>query len=177
MTSIFLTMQARCRYRGEAETDGRRLIHFDYEVSELESRYRLSNAGRVANVPYWGSFAIDAKSLDVVSLTAIADRIPTELGIVRAENHVEFAHTLSGQEAYLLPSISQLSLTETSGRVNRNVTRLTACQLYVSNLAVKARLPALPAGLEIILQLDTVIDSHVSAVGDPVNGRVAAAVK
>jgi len=103
---------------------------------------------------------------------------------------MQYAQQRIGESSFLLPVNSQLSLTETNGRENRNRNRLDRCRQYtgestvrfdVDESAVAGRGPAppivLPGNLGIQATLRDHIDGDESAVGDPVYAIVSSDVK
>jgi len=193
--SVFEGRSATYDYRGEETLEGRseKLVRWDYKVPRLLSGYSIRVGTRKAVVGYHGSFWADPKSLDLRRLEVIADDIPAELGLAAASERVDYARVPMGDGTSLMPSGSEMRMSDLSGAENRNQIRFTACRQYSGESVISFEDPPpgstlppetrpvkeveLPGGLELGLLLSDAIELKNSAVGDPVEARLASDVK
>lgn len=190
--SIFQGLAPTFRYLGEEDLNGRRTLRYDYRISQLLSGYTIRSMGGQAVVPYHGSFWVDAASLELVRLDVHLDEIPPELGIASAGTSIYYAKTRIGDSDFLLPQSAELVLTRRSGASSRNRVEFTHCRQFRSESVVSFALeevdPAsakptgptevrLPAGLSFTVELQTVVDSEKSSVGDLIQAKVSEEVK
>jgi hypothetical protein len=175
---------------GEVQRNDRRMLRWDFVVPQFRSGYTLRARPQEAVVGYHGSFWVDADSLDLLRLEVQADDIPPQLRISQAQDAIEYSRVKIGDSMFLLPSGSEMTITDTTGSENRNRTRFTACQQYTGESVISFDDPSpersakvepqvvnVPAGLSLDLVLDTPIRSGASAVGDPVTAALKKAVK
>jgi hypothetical protein len=193
--SVFEGRSATYDHRGAETLEGRseKLVRWDYKVPRLLSGYSIRVGTRKAVVGYHGSFWADPKSLDLRRLEVIADDIPPELGLAAASERVDYARVPMGEGTSLMPSASELRMTDLGGTENRNQIRFTACRQYSGESVISFEDPSpeatatsearpvkeveLPNGLELTLSLSEAIELKNSAVGDPVEARLSGDVK
>jgi hypothetical protein len=105
---------------------------------------------------------------------------------------MEYARVKIGEGTFLLPSSSEMSLTDLRGNESRNRTLFQSCRQYAGESVLTFDDPpesgpveqktevesfALPPGAELELKLQSEVDSDKSAVGDPVEAYVERALK
>ena len=185
---LFLTDIASFEERREAVLAGRPAVRYDFQVSRSGSGYRLRVDNREAVVGFHGTFYLDPATLDVRRVEVIADEIPTELNVSRAETTVDYSRVRIGEEEFLLPAASELTMASAQA-VSRNWVRFASCRRFtgestlsfddpvVDNLlaapvAAAAEL-AIPAGLAVQLEMPA-IDLMRAAVGDPIQAVLRA---
>jgi len=186
--AIFFGNTPRFTYLGPRASEGGRLTHYwRFDVSQPLSGYVLRSTTaqgelREAVVGYHGEFAIDASTLDMVMLTYSADQIPPHLEIGSASDTITYERLTIGAEHYLLPTSSDLIITDLEGTANRNRTRFHNCRQYAGEstlifeeppaegaapTSVPEPIPPLPAGLAIEGGLDEAV-AHPVVVGSPI---------
>lgn len=182
--SVFFSSGPRFIYIGETtRPDGRKAIRWNFSVPQMLSGYRLrSNRTLEAIVGYHGSFWIDASTLDLIRLEVHADDIPAFLKITVASNSMQYERVEIGGERFLLPTVSELSLIDSSGSESINRTSFNRCRQYTGESVLSFEDPPedakeqpvvlahldIPGGIALDIALETPIDVKGSAVGDPV---------
>jgi hypothetical protein len=186
--AVFQTSSPQFRHIGRAEIDGREVIRYDFVVPMLTSGYRIRVKEQEAVVGYHGSFWADAESYELVRLEIIADNIPPSLGVVSAQDAMEYSRVKIGAGEFLLPKYSELVMADLYGNESRNRTVFTACKQYSGESVLTfAEAPQdepeapserveevakeniqLPGDLSFDVKMLTEIDSATAAVGDPV---------
>jgi len=186
--SVFLGSGPTFTHVGESIREGRRVVRYDYRVPRIQSGYRLRVRKAEGIAGFHGSFWVDAESLDLVRLELTADDIPAHVPILAASETLEYAAMRIADHDFLLPSSSELVLTDASGIESRNRVSFTRCRQFAGDSVLSfADVPAegpvlrrvkvqevLESDLEIELNLESAIEGGVSAVGDEIR---AVAVK
>jgi hypothetical protein len=178
---------------GEVDFQGKPAIRFDYNVPQMLSGYSVHTGSANAIVGYHGSFYANAQSFDMERIEVIAEDIPAELLLARAEDKIDYAITRIGEGDFLLPAQSQLTLADLGGAESQNHVKFTACRQFSGESTITfddapadakpGTAPApirefdLPAGLDIPLEITETIDVQKIAIGDPVRTRVQRDVK
>jgi hypothetical protein len=185
--AIFRGQGVRFEYRGDGSTGNQPWVRFAFQVPLARSGYSLRMGERKAIVGYHGSFDADPKSLDLERIEVIADDIPLELRLTRAEDRVEYARTQIGSGEFLLPSASELTMVDLEGGENRNQVRFESCRQFMGESVLTFDDPApssstnapasieeivLPPDLSMTLGLLDDIDFTKAAIGDPVRARL-----
>lgn len=182
--AVFLSSAPLFTFRGEETTAGRKAYRFDYKVSLPMSGYHIRVNGSEAVVAYHGSFWADLDTLDVMRLEVVAEDIPPALGLEAAHDVMDYARAKIGGSDFLLPSASELSMTDLAGNESRNHTQFVSCRQYTGESVLSFGEPEaentvqgsvepatggdLPGELYAEIQLESEIDSATSMVGDPV---------
>jgi len=184
--AIFRGGAARFEYRGDFSNGKQSWVRFAFQVPLIGSGYSLRMGEHKAIVGYHGSFDADPKSLDLERIEVIADDIPLELRLARAEDRVEYARTQIGSGEFLLPSSSELTMVDLEGGENRNQVRFESCRQFTGESVLTfddsapstANAPAsieeivLPPDLSMTLALVDEVDLTKAAIGDPVRARL-----
>jgi hypothetical protein len=129
----------------------------------------------------------------VLRLTVKSTDLPQSLAISGHTEALEYQHVKIGDEDYLLPKSSDMSLIDSNGWEARNVTAFTNCRQYGAEsvisfdapepvTSVEVAKPAVTrgpveAGLAIEIEIKTKLDLGATAVGDTVNAVVVRDVK
>jgi hypothetical protein len=187
--AVFTSGQPNFQHAGERVVDGRRTLRWDYTVPQFRSGYTIRSGKGEATVGFHGSFWADAETLDVIRLEAYADDIPPHLEIVNAQDAVEYARVNVGSQAFLLPSMSELRISDFGGE-SRNETRFSRCRQYTGESVLLPTDPAevhvlreppkrieLPPGLNMRIEVSEPVRSEDAAVGDRVLAKVRSDVK
>jgi hypothetical protein len=188
--AIFQSSAPRFQFAGETIRDGRKNYRWDFVVPQNLSGYQIGNFIDHAIAGYHGSFWADAATLDVTRLEVYADDIPPLLKINAAADAVDYQNVKLGQENFLLPSRSELTLINAGGTQHRNRTTFSGCRQYMGESTIsfddvpqdqRAREPErtlqLPPRLTLEVMLDTPLADESSAIGDPVTAILKKPVK
>ncbi len=186
--AVFLGEAPVFKFAGREARDGRSLVRFDYSVAQSRSGFEVHTGGAGAIVGYHGSFWADEQTRDLVRLEVIADDIPPSVGVKAASDIMNYSVMRIGDADFLLPTESEMIMTDMLGNENRNRTRFAGCRRYAGESVISFGEPGtaspaapprepraieLPAGLPLDIALTSTIDSSQSAVGD----RVTAALE
>src|SRR5262249_48466592 len=74
--NLFVNRNATITWVGEENIDGRRLLHYDFYMSQMISGWRLHMGPASGTMATRGSFWADAGTLDLVRLRFAAEDIP-----------------------------------------------------------------------------------------------------
>jgi hypothetical protein len=163
----------------------REWMRFGYKIAVKPSGFTVRSGDKSAEVPYYGSFDVDPKTLDVQKIEVVADQIPAEIGIKKTADSLEYTHVDIGGTQFLLPLQSDLIMTDANGNESRNHVRFSSCRQFSGDSVLtfddptptpEAPKPAeeidLPNGVEMLLVLADEVDLQKAAVGDPVHARL-----
>jgi len=190
VNNIFLSNAATYTYQGVETVSGRDLVKYEFHVSRLVSRQRISLIHGSGTVGLKGFFWADPRSLDLMRLTVEADEIPPYLPLADMSARLDFAHTRIGDSDVLLAQDADLHMAELSGEANYDHFEFTHCSQFhaESKIHFDAAEPSpaeapggggagqpeekVPALLMVTVQLTTPIGAS-DAVGTPVEGRTS----
>ena len=192
--AVFRTSAPRFQYKGIVDLDGRRAYQYGFTVAQIESGYHIRVNGVEAVVGYHGTFWADVNTFDLIRLEVIADDIPPTLGLKSAQDVMDYGRMKIGSSDFLLPSGSELLMTDLNGNVSRNITRFSGCRQYSGESvltfadAPDTTMPAaapdrpkearqLPPDIVFEISLDATVDSEKSMVGDPVTATLEENIK
>jgi len=185
--AVFFGNAPRFTYLGPRPGGDGGVAHlWRFDVAQMQSGYMLRvadrNGGtREAVVGYHGEITVDGGSLDMVRLFYTAEEIPPHLGIQTTADTISYERLRIGEESYLLPVMSDLSITDLDGTTNRNRTRFHNCRQYSGESVISfdepptetgppaappQPIPVLPVGLSMEADLAEAV-SHPVAVGSP----------
>jgi hypothetical protein len=186
---LFATNIARYRYAGDDKVSGRTLLRYDFQVSQLESGFDVRTEYGHAVVGYHGALLADPRSFDAVRVDLHADDVPPSLGIDQVADSIDYAPVRIGRTNALLPQGGEISMRHISGWESRNELTFTHCREYGVETAISfaevneksgpqegERAVDLPPQMQIIIRLETSVDSETIHTGDSITGRVAADV-
>jgi hypothetical protein len=186
--SVFLGSAPVFEKAGEFEQNGRRLVRFHYKVARMNSGYHL-RVGELEDIAgYYGSFEVDAETLDLVHLEVNASEIPPHLPLQSTRDVMRYARVNIGNSGFLLPESSELIMVALDGSESRNRTHFSSCRQYAGESVLRfdeppaAEAPSQPApvlppvelepGLLLELRLETPIRFGASSAGDQVVARL-----
>jgi hypothetical protein len=130
--AVFLTVAATFYDGPEESKDGRTLSRVDFAMPREVSHYSLNNAGRPLELGYSGSIWTDPHNLEVARLLLQADNIPPDLGIKAVTQTIDYGRTSIAGLSTLLPTATDLTLLELSGRELRVTEHFSDCRQYFS---------------------------------------------
>lgn len=190
--SVFLSNVPTFQFLGEQLRENRKTFRFDYKIPQYRSGYSLKVGDMQGIVGYHGSFWVDSSTLDLIRLEVVADEIPPHLPVSIATDSVEYARVRIGESTFLLPSFSEMSITDLRGNESRNRTQFQKCRQYTGESVLTFEDPpedapvlekaetetlVIPPGAELELKLSGELDSDKSAVGDVIEATVERALK
>src|SRR5579863_6212170 len=126
--ALFTTRSATFHYLGEEDFQGKKAIRFDYDVPQMLSGYRIRVSAASAIVGYHGSFYADPATFDMDRIVVMADDLPPDLMLASTENKIDYAITRIGEDDFLLPAQSELSMIGIQGGEERNHVKFTSCR-------------------------------------------------
>lgn len=190
--ALFTTRSATFHYKGEETFHGKNAIRFDYNVPQMLSGYRIRVSTASAIVGYHGSFYADPVTYNMRRIEVNADDLPPALLLSSTADKIDYAVARIGENDFLLPAQSELSMVGLNGAEEYNHVKFSSCRQFSGESVVSfgdapetkpdvAPLPTrvfdLPEGLDVELSLVKEIDLHNAAIGDPVYARIDRDVK
>jgi hypothetical protein len=134
--NLFVNDNSRTTGWGEDAVGSRRAIRYDFSISEMMSGNLVSNGVTQVTTEVRGSYWADASTFDLVRVEEHAVDIPPALGMADVSTILDFRPVEIGKTEVLLPSRAELTITETSGRLSRNVTGFSGCRKYASESVI-----------------------------------------
>lgn len=190
--SVFVSEVATFRRAPDEERDGRPQVRFDFSVPRFASGWTLKMGALSGVSGYRGSLWADRETLELRRLAIIAHDISEYLDVSATTETVDYqAATLSGGR-FLLPALSVSTMSDRAGNESINRTEFTSCRHFSGESTISFADPgdltappeppkpvtfALPAGLQIRLDIETEIEFGRSAIGDEVRARVAETIR
>lgn len=133
---------------GQDAVGDRRALRYDYSISEMMSGNLVSNGSFQATTGVRGSYWADASTYDLIRLEEHAVDIPPALGMADVSTVIDYERVNIGSSEVLLPRRAELTISEYSGRLIRNVTEFSGCRQYGSESVIHfegpAAVPAIP---------------------------------
>jgi hypothetical protein len=105
----------------------RRASVYTYRIARTKSHYLLGHrleSGKMVEVAagYHGEVALDSETSRVLRLTAVADDMPKDSGILQSSIEVDYDFVAVAGHAYLLPSHSQAHMERSYRQITNGVT-------------------------------------------------------
>jgi hypothetical protein len=184
---LFLTKAPEFGDGHEAMLEGRAAVRYDFQVRRSDSGYHLRVDNRDAVVGFHGSVYADPATLDVRRVEVLADDIPPDLNLLRAETAVDYSRVRIGEEEFLLPVHSESTMASPTV-VSRNWLRFVSCRRFTGESTLTFDEPVLddsaaahstpeevelPAGLTVQLEMPA-LDLMQAAVGDAIQAVMTA---
>ncbi len=181
--------RAALTFQREQVIDGERLLEYSYDMPIESSTYRVKTPAGWVRTSYSGTLLLDPAAMDIVKLTVRTAELPKESDACQAISEVTYGRASIHDRMVLVPRETQLSAINTSGDESMSQTTFAKCREYSSTVrlifndaaasdgsdgSATAASPSteplaeLPAGLHFDARIVTLIDSDISAVGDPV---------
>ena len=172
------------------DSSGRQVLSGEFTATREGSDWTLVVGQREEPVAYYGSFRADPESLRLISLAMMAEHIPREFGYRRITRDLEFQPVRIGSDEFLLPSRAELVTLDKNGEETRNETSFANCRQFTAESAVRFEAPeeettervanevsgGLPDAFEASCELESQVDSDVSAIGDPITARLSRSI-
>lgn len=196
LTVIFGVDAKSVNYRGTMVVNGRRLMEYTFEVPQTASHYlvKVEDGSNWIPSAYSGSVLVDPRSGDPVHLTIRTAELPEATGTCQSISNLDYQRVEIGDRELLLPEKTEQRFISRNGRETVNGTTFSSCREYSSESTVKfdqepdatsdasakpaAPLPStLPAGLRLVVELTTPIDTATAAVGDRFVGKLMEPVR
>ncbi|MEO5927010.1 MAG: hypothetical protein ABIR70_24555 [Bryobacteraceae bacterium] len=187
---LFQSNGPNFEYRGEVPLLGLQLARYDFRVHVSRSGYHLRSDDHEAVTGFHGSIYLDPVKAELRRLEVIADDIPPELGLTSAEDRVDYASLLIGDEMFLLPVESSLQMASKDS-VSRNRVQFSACRKFAGESSLifedpdlvdvtvvkPVREVELPVDVLITVEITSELRLDRAAVGDAVTGVLRSDVK
>jgi hypothetical protein len=128
--AVFLTTEATFYIVPEETKDGRTLARLDFAMPREVSHYSLTSAGHHVDLGYSGSIWTDPRNQEVTRVLLQADDIPQDLGIKAVTQTVDYGRIAILGIPVLLPTATDLTLREVSGRELRITGHFAGCREF-----------------------------------------------
>ncbi len=190
--NIFLNDGVEFTYTGESLINQVPVYGFNYIVPLAASHYHVQSKQGSALVPFHGSFSVNTKNFELVSLEVIADKIPDDSNFCSVDTDVNYQLTrISGTDA-LIPALFVLRIDNSSHLYTVSRNEYSQCREFRGESTLRfdaedsatqsAPAPViatewLPAGMTLRVALRTPIDEKVAYTGDSVEGVLLESVK
>jgi hypothetical protein len=184
--SIFLTGQARFKYLGVVELEGKPAHKFHFHVPMGASRYWMKISGVEGEVGYQGHVWHDKESLDLLRIEMTIDEIPAHIPLRGGHKLIDYARLPIGDRTYVLPVGMDMTLSGVQGGESRNKTVFSRCKQYSGESTLIFEEPSpdakpleaqvvvtLPKNLAVSMKLAETIDLSKAATGDAVRFEVS----
>ncbi len=192
--NIFIGKTATIRFSGEEQSDGRKLLRYEFRIPQMLSGWTVRLGGSSGVVGAAGSFWADAETYDLVRLQFEAQDLPPFSQDRTIAEDVTYARVHLGESEILLPAAMDLTSESFNGDTHWNHGTFTQCRKYaaessisfgdeddlakaVSGKVEKDDALALPAEIDLHVQLEKAIDCRRAAVGDEVRAMLAKDLK
>lgn len=114
----------------------RRALRYDFSIAENLSGNVISNGVEQATTALHGSFWADASTFDLLRIEEHAADIPPRMMMSDITTVIDYQRVKVGESEVLLPSRAEMTITETSGRMARNITEFSGCRQYGSESVI-----------------------------------------
>jgi hypothetical protein len=193
--NVFVANGAVYEKAGEVEERGRRLLRYRYRVPKDRSGYSVRTRDDKETVAFYGTFDVDAVTLDLARLEVNATDISPRMAIRSVSEAMRYEKARIGGSAFLLPESSEMVMTYADGGASRNVTRFSGCRQYAGEsvvsfsdipdpdavpeptIATPSRAIELEPGKQFFLHLESGIRFGEHAAGDPFQARLTGDVR
>jgi hypothetical protein len=124
------------KYIGTLKKDGHSTFRYDFQVTKENSHYLVQHGSAQAIVGYRGSLWVDSDTLDLVRLEVKTDHIPRYVGIDIIQETIRYKRVVIRNTEFLLPSTSELAVTESSSTNYLNLVNLERCREFTGESAI-----------------------------------------
>jgi hypothetical protein len=193
--NVFVQHSAVVIFAGQEVQEGRSLLRYNFEISQMRSGWQVRLRGASGIVGAKGWFLADATTYDLVRFSFAAVDLPPFSPDKHIVENIEYGRVRLGSADILIPLIVDLESESYNGDVHWNHAAFDGCRKYGAESSItfgdentpapaaqaeekKEELPeGLPPGLEIQLKLVTAVDSAHAAVGDEIRAVVSKNVR
>ncbi len=186
MSDIFSNKGASFQYMGEVSGDNAPLLEYRFQIPVQSSHYLIRAGQDWVATGYDGEIRIDASSFEVKRLRVRTGELPRETQSCEATSAVDYQIMKVGTGDALIPDVSVLHFLLRDGSENESITTYSNCHEFHGESTIHfedmpetavadaktAEARVIPAGVTVILTLDTPIDSDTAAAGDVIEAKV-----
>lgn len=177
---VFLTDDAILTPLPDTTLNGRRAVHYAYQLRGQRAGLMMAIDERQIFLKYRGEFWADAGTLHLLRLTMEVFEIPEGVNLKSARASIEYQRARIGSSEFTLPAAAESELVRGDGLRSRNRTAFTGCRQYVasstisfgeSEAAEAAAAPkqeTVPEDMTVMTSLAAPIDLAGAMVGDEV---------
>jgi hypothetical protein len=191
LLSVFQGRPPKFLFEGDTVLDHRLVYQYSYSVPREESRYRVRAKREWVITAYDATLWVDPKTAELVRLEVRTDELPPATTLCQTNTTLEYGMVQLAGNDYLLPKLAKQRFIGRDGGESVNQTTFAACREFRGESTLRfgaehggtaaSPIPrpasaALPAGLEVAIDLAGDIDDHAAA-GDMIRGRVAKPVR
>jgi hypothetical protein len=193
LLDIFSNPAVQFQYLSESTVGGVSLFEYRYRVPLAGSHYQVQAGVIWRTTGYDGTFRLDPGSAELKQLTVRTLELPADTASCEATTSMDFDRLRIGESKYLMPRQTRLQVIGRDAGFTENATVYAGCREFRGESLVRfdeaaplpdsgfrpsapIRGPKLPAGLRIVVVLDTEIDASRAAAGDPVSAKTGKAV-
>jgi len=168
------------KFEGETTLEGRQVSGYYFHVPVERSHHEfLTRDGSLTTIAYEGTIFADPATGAPVRLNVRAVDLPAETECCRYSTTLDYSRVRIGDGEFPLPKTADQRFAMSGGGEAENTVTFSACREYVAESAVafQGTPPQTPAAsdgdaLPAVIALSGMIDSAVSAAGDPFTGRL-----
>lgn len=186
MSDIFSNTGASFQYIGEVSGDAAALLEYRFQIPLKSSHYLIRAGQDWVATAYDGQIRIDSSSFEVKRLRVRTGELPRETQSCEATSAVDYQIMKVGTGDVLIPHVSVLHFLLRDGSENESITTYSNCHEFhgestihfedmpetAATDAKTAEARVIPAGVTVILTLETPIDSDTAAAGDVIEAKV-----
>jgi hypothetical protein len=193
LLDIFSNPAVEFQYLGASSVAGAGLFEYRYRVPLAASHYRVQAGVKWRITGYDGTFRLNPESAELKQLAVRTLELPADTASCEATTTMDFEPLRIGGGEYLIPRQTQLQVIGRDAGLTENATTYADCHEFRGESAVRfdqatalpdsaskrsapVQSPSLPAGLLVVVVLDTEIDTDRAAAGDPVSAKIGKAV-
>lgn len=191
LLGIFETRDPKFAFEGERTLAGRRLLEYSFDVSEIESRYRVLAGAQWLNSAYTGTLLVDPESASLVRMVVRTGELPKASNLCEVDTTLDYSLVHLGSDDYFLPAATRERFINREGSESENTIAFTSCRDFrgestlqfgaappaATSPAPAASTLALPPGLPVNVELTSPITVDDAAAGDAISGRLAAPIE
>jgi hypothetical protein len=187
MSDIFSNDGASFQYMGKASGNEATLLEYRFQVPLKSSHYLIRAGQSWVPTAYDGQIWIDSSSFEVKRLRVRTGELPPETQSCEATSAVDYQIMKVGTGEALIPHVSVLHFLLRDGSENESITTYSNCHEFHGESTIHfedmpetaaagakaAEARVIPAGVTVILTLETPIDSDTAAAGDIIEAKVS----
>jgi hypothetical protein len=191
LLSVFESRGPKFVFDGDETVDGRRLMRYSFHVAREESLYRVKARRDWIITGYSGKLQVDPLTAELVHLTVRTEELPEATSTCEVDSTLEYGVVPLGGIGYLLPKTTRQRFIGRNGAEDENTIAFSSCREYQSESTVAfaepkidgkgvsalEAAPEFPAGLTVLVELTTMIDSASAAAGDRIEGRLMTGIR